>query len=90
MKLPGVEVVLLHGLSGARRRWCGEFTAAQRTCAGGEKQKVWLGFGHGGCDGDEAQRAAGCDIKQAGGIWASVPLSTRARISPGISGERAR
>ena len=29
--------------------------------------------------------AAGCDIKQVGGIWASVPLSTRARISPGIT-----
>ena len=29
--------------------------------------------------------AAGCDIKQAGRIWASVPLSTRARISPGIT-----
>ena len=33
----------------------------------------------------EGAGAAGCDIKQAGGIWASVPLSTRARISPGIT-----
>ena len=66
MKLLGVEVFLLRGLSGARRRWCGEFTAAQRTCAGGEKRKVWLGFGRGGCDGDEAQREARARFKGSG------------------------
>ena len=58
MKLLGVEVFLLRGLSGARRRWCGEFTAAQGICSGAEGVARVLELGNSSYIEDRAQRRA--------------------------------